>query len=139
MSDRAGTQIKIRAGQVYVGNGSRPTLTQFGKGKKIKVDSVDQLHINYDSYYRLPTYLFYLIFDFVPATDLEWLAVNVDEWNGHKYQGIVDDTLLRRIGNLHWSFTQEGHTMGEWQNMRYYLGLDKKPHYRLIDGEWVEK
>lgn len=75
---------------------------------------------------------------FIPQNDLEWLAVHVEKWNGHQYEGIVDDSLLSRVGIDNWSFTDVGHTREQWQNMRYYLGLDKKPHYEFINGQWSE-
>jgi hypothetical protein len=62
---------------------------------------------------------------FIPQNDLEWLAVNVDEW-------CRSDGLFNVIRNhtvpVGYTFTMKvGHTERQWQNMRYELGLDEKP------------
>ena len=135
----AETQIKVRAGQVWIGNGSKPTITRFIKGEKIKVDRVDQLHIEYNLYFRLPTYIFYSIFDFSPQNDLEWLACDITKWMWPNHNSISRrfDGLCKC--QLNKSESTGDYTRHQWQNMRYYLGLDEKPHCKLIDGEWVEQ
>lgn len=76
---------------------------------------------------------------FVPQNDLEWLAVNVDKWD-------CDKPLIRTNGTLKgYNFQSINacpgvncYTRHQWQNMRYRLGLDTKPHYKLINGQWSE-
>lgn len=62
-------------------------------------------------------------FEFVPQTDLEWLAVKVNKWdpihrflhrlpNGYCFDGIAGNT---------------SHTKQQWQTQRYELGLDEPP------------
>jgi len=131
-------QIKVRAGQVWVGNGINPRVTRFGKGAEINVESVTCRDVYYNEHFQLPIDMFYITFDFSPKTELEWLAVKLDKWyfsqefaywNG---DAVFCSTIVNP-GPYNASNEQK------WQNMRYYLGLDKKPHYRLVDGEWVKQ
>ena len=73
--------------------------------------------------------------------DLEWLAVNLTVW-----KSIFDGMRVFKQGSEA-SFTShddghrcmqgaEAYTRQQWQNMRYRLGLDTKPHYKLINGQW---
>ncbi len=73
-------------------------------------------------------------FTFIPQNDLEWLTVNVDKWfhddcgfirlSNDKVEFYTDD-----IDNEYCSQFQY-YTLRQWQNMRYKLGLDKKPHIK---------
>jgi hypothetical protein len=85
--------------------------------------------------YTSSMYVFLNDFKFIPQNDLEWLACKVSEWNGHQYVGIQDDTLLKKLGSSNWSFTSEGYTRQQWQNMRYELALDERPHVEYETDE----
>lgn len=73
-------------------------------------------------------------FTFIPQTDLEWLAVNCDEWCDY-------DTVFicKKGGDYAFIPCFLGHcyTRQQWQNKRYELGLDEKPHYTFEDGVWI--
>jgi len=73
-------------------------------------------------------------FKFIPQNDLEWLAVNVEKWNGDKHPEVIDNLLIR-IGDKDWSFTSDGYTRDQWQNKRIELGLDepKQKKTKMID------
>lgn len=72
--------------------------------------------------------------DFIPNNDLEWLACNLDEWycaashlrNGSGAPFICEESHPDAINR------------DQWQNMRYYLYLDTKPHYEFFNGQWSE-
>ena len=80
---------------------------------------------------------------FIPQNDLEWLAVKLDEW-----KSIFDGMrAFKKVDIVSYTSHDEGHdcmkgstpyTKQQWQNMRYHLGLDTKPHYKMINGEWVK-
>ena len=62
--------------------------------------------------------------EFIPQNDLEWLAVNVDLWTWDRC-----GRLSRYLGGYAFSAVSDiknSYTRRQWQNMRYYLGLDKK-------------
>ncbi len=79
--------------------------------------------------------------EFVPQNDLEWLAVNEPEWfhGDCRYvrrddsRAMYCDDLGIGIDNNYIYYTQEQH-----RNERYRLGLDTKPHYEFINGQWSE-
>jgi len=129
--------IKVRVGQVWE-NGSGAVcvvksilLGPCNKGVAVVYNETGDRRViagGFSNFYK-----------FIPQNDLEWLAVNVDKWNGHKFLAIFDDSFIARWRTEDWTFTKAGHTRTEWQNMRYHLGLDKKPHYRSIRGEWVKQ
>lgn len=81
---------------------------------------------------------------FVPQNDLEWLAVNEREWKTHPHNRDFFK-FIRRCeihGVMYHNVSNDAFywwSRKEWQNMRYHLGLDKKPHCRLIKGEWVKQ
>lgn len=79
---------------------------------------------------------FYSVFTFVPQNDLEWLAVNVHEWNCQDSFQVICKADNR--AGYHHEGLLGCYTRKQWQNKRYYLGLDKKPHYKMINGEWVK-
>lgn len=69
--------------------------------------------------------------------DLEWLAVNYNS-NAAKSNGY---TSALRLGDNY--IAQPDGTVGSHGIesiivMRYHLGLDKKPHYEFISGQWSE-
>lgn len=84
-------------------------------------------------------------FEFIPKTDLEWLAVNVDLWAyksakliqidqslpGLKYvrYGCDGNTILAKF---------EYHTKQQWQDKRYELGLDDQTEIK-IPLKWVKE
>ena len=88
----------------------------------------------------IPIHRFLNFHAFIPQNDLEWLAVNVDEWPE------VDDLLLIKSGGGAIFIEAEsvigvpaGHfEFYQHRNERYRLGLDTKPHYKLINGQWSE-
>jgi hypothetical protein len=114
-------QPKPMAGQTWRGNRcvhnseviidpSKDGLVHYGQGKH---DATTVSH-------------FTTMFTFVPKNDLEWLACNVDNW-GSEYP---DYSFVSRY--FGWSFHKQmatnRYTRKQWQNTRYKLGLDDKPH-----------
>jgi hypothetical protein len=76
----------------------------------------------------------------IPQNDLEWLAVNEPEWCDRKqFNFIRKGELFGAVYHVDNNHQFRWYSRNEWQNMRYYLGLDKKPHYRLVKGEWVKR
>ena len=79
-------------------------------------------------------------FKFIPQNDLEELAVKMDKWP------VTANEALNYLRNseFYWRgdfiFKQGCKSIfkKQWQSMRYHLGKDKKPHYRLTGGEWVK-
>ena len=134
------SQIKVRAGQVWECNidiGGYEPVDRLRVGDKSGDFNICYA-INFDrgaNRIKASDKFLRENFTFIPQCDVEILAVKLDNWycasdwlcihNGVPF--ICDDLDL---GGIH---------RDQWQNMRYYLGLDKKPHYRLIDGEWVRQ
>lgn len=60
----------------------------------------------------------------IPQNDLEWLAVNVDEWryNDCPYVRKLSNTPFYNCDKRETSYTRQ-----QWQNMRYELRLDERP------------
>lgn len=122
--------IKVRAGQVWTnGTGDNYIVktTHLGpcnKGVRIAHETTGKQTVvagDFDHAYK-----------FVPQNDLERMAIDTPEWHW-------GDHCFYRYGGM---VTKENHTKifkSEWQNMRYHLGQDKKPHYRLTGGEWVKQ
>ena len=118
--------IKVRVGQVW-------NSIDTGRDLHIDIDSIEYCDdINTDSY-----------FVFFPQNDLEKLAINETEWfhsdcdfvrldefDRPMYTSDIDHPLNENY--YYWR-------RQEWQNMRYHLGLDEKPHYRQVKGEWVKQ
>ncbi len=76
--------------------------------------------------------------EFIPQNDLEWLAANHPMWGD--FDVIRKDTegLIRFHNTSHPMFNKdsyEWYNRQQWQNMRYKLGLDKKPH--VSGEEWA--
>ena len=71
---------------------------------------------------------------FVPQNDLEWLAVNVDKWY------CAADYLRKGSGVPFICNADHPDAISREQhrNERYRLGLDTKPHYEFINGQWGE-
>ena len=107
--------IKVRVGQVW-------TCSE-GESTVLSVDDMGTCYWSKTKFdYSSPTQM--KNWHFVPQNDLEWLAVNEDEWcETIRFNAPGDGCCSRK----------------QWQNMRYHLGLDKKPHYRLTGGEWVKQ
>jgi hypothetical protein len=122
--------IKVRAGQVWAIDDSEFKLSHICGGKDNSCVSVGWGWINIEEFYDK--------FKFIPQNDLEKLAVNVDEWTSKS----VEHNLYRGGDSIYWvdyRYQHDSYTRQQWQNMRYHLGLDKKPHCRLVKGEWVKQ
>jgi len=133
MTKVAGTQIKVRAGQVsecdVIGG---PSIREVRK-----VICNDPYHddVFFECANHMTTSDLCSCGKFIPQNDLEELAIKLDKW-------YCASRFLRIKQGV--PFICDEHDEGAihvfaWRNMRYYLGLDKKPHYRLIDGEWVKQ
>jgi len=119
--------IKVRAGQVWECI-KQTACTDVGCERKVtstyghKVSFTGSLFSNnIHEFYK-----------FIPQNDLEWLAVNV-----YKFPTGILNYSFWDAENIDHGI--ENTTFQQWQNMRYHLGLDVKPHYRLIGGEWVKQ
>lgn len=71
---------------------------------------------------------------FVPQNDLEWLAVNLDKWY------CAADYLRNGSGApfICNADHPDAISRDQHRNERYRLGLDTKPRYKLINGQWSE-
>lgn len=138
--------IKARVGQTWKcsvsgGGYNESDLITLGSPGETDPLYFRVLPIGYD-----PKYLkqwisqFYLnsSFEFQPQNDLEWLALQLDKWyfaGNYIYKGnnmpMQSSVIGKGFSNV---YTRE-----QWQNMRYHLGLDEKPHCKLIGGEWVRQ
>jgi hypothetical protein len=117
--------IKIRAGQIWE---FKSGALNYNKGDRLRIWDLynegyyDAKPINIvdpsDSYSVSSKFL-NECFNFIPQNDLEFLAVNTRVWT-------------------HGCAEMHGIKRQQWQNMRYYLGKDKKPHYEFINGQWSE-
>ena len=127
--------IKVRVGQVWKSDA----------GTEVEVESIIKSRGNI--FYKHPKFDYVLAahvgnfrisYAFAPQNDLEWLAVNESEWDGNGAYPLI--VTLGGTANYTDSNNKYGpsFTRQQWQNMRYYLGLDKKPHYKLINGQWSE-
>lgn len=68
-------------------------------------------------------YYFKANFEFIPANDLEWCAVNCDDWkDGFKFVFRRGDEVV--FSNLNGS---ERYCHYEWQETRYRLGVEERP------------
>lgn len=121
--------IKVRAGQIW--------LSHAGERHEIIKPIALSLRVHVQRCYDLCNFAVHIDslrddFTFVPQNDLEFAAINLDKWyfaadhihikNGALF--ICDESMDRAISR------------SEWQAMRYHLGLDTKPHYRFINGQW---
>ena len=63
-------------------------------------------------------------YEFVPQTDLEWLAVNVEKW----YKGAFLKKVTVPSGRYGWVLSNKPgtYTKKQWQQKRIELGLDKQ-------------
>jgi len=123
--------IKVRAGQVWEGNHSKAAWQiNF-------INDDDWISYGQGSYVAspMPKWQFITSFKFIPQNDLEFAAVTLNEWYFPCDHLRVEDGVL-----FHASATDSGaiHRQ-QWQNMRYHLGQDTKPHCRLVKGEWVKQ
>jgi len=84
---------------------------------------------------------------FIPQNDLEWLAVNRSRYpTSTIYSGDIYVKVYMSTGNIQTtgfspdSGLNDGYDIcrEQWQSERYRLGLDTKPHYKLINGQWSE-
>lgn len=110
--------IKLIAGQMWASNNSQDEFT-LNIGANGLIHGKSKL----GGIYNWNKTDFHRCFKFIPQNDLEWLAVNEDEWCETIRFNVPGDGCCSRK---------------QWQNMRYHLGLDKKPHYRLTGGDWVK-
>jgi len=62
MTQSKENQIKVRAGQVWVCNGSSPWATRFRKDDRITVDGVKGIRVFYNEHFDMNTNLFRSIF-----------------------------------------------------------------------------
>jgi len=133
-------KVKVRAGQIWecnVGIGSYEPVDRLRIGDKSVHFNVCYA-INFDrgaNSIKASDKFLSENFTFIPQNSIEWMAVNLDEW-------YCASDYLRNGSGSPFICTEVHHDavhINEWQNMRYYLGLDKKPHCKLIDGEWVKK
>lgn len=128
-------KVKPQAGQVWRDKFSNESAAVSDvitgtDGNLIVNIEIERQLIYRDSYYLSS---FIELFEFIPQNDLEWLAVNVDEWLWVKNLG----RLSKTIGGYTYSLICEddSYTHQQWQNMRYKLGLDEKP--RISAKEWA--
>lgn len=120
MRKSAGTQIKVRTGQIW----------EPSPGYARRVESVDDIDVYWVGNSYTPLSELNENFTFVPQSDLEEIAIKLDKW-------YCASRFLRIKEGV--PFTCDEHDDGAihifaWRDMRYYLGLDEKPHYKLIDG-----
>ena len=134
--------IKVRAGQVWEFESG---ASNYLKGDRLRVMNLDRAGTFHDaipinierpySIYSVSSKFLNECFVFIPQSDLEWLAVNVSKWNeNHKAIHIV---AHKSVFGCPPHF-RDAYTKQQWQSMRYYLGLDKKPHCEFINGQWSE-
>jgi len=126
--------IKVRVGQVWDNGNDKVTLGIY-RGGLLRFRNP-----RFESQQRMTLDAFYEKHEFIPQTDLEWLAVNVDKWDGDEYRYVWKRSEMERGFDfliVPLSFA-ECYSRQQWQNMRYHLGLDKKPHYEFFNGQWSE-
>lgn len=113
--------VKVMVGQTWVNNGLefKPTYKSTNYFCDINSSySEDYLHDN---------------FTFVPANDLEWLAVNLIEWRGaYEQKAHVDSGIYY----VHEDYTGLSFTRQQWHNERVILGLESDP--MLTEGGLVD-
>ena len=127
-------KIKPMVGQIWKRSRTNTNVSDVVKGECVTILGVYDDLVSYGEYTALPSYRFAEEFYFIPQNDLEWLAVNLDKWycaadylrNGSGAPFICDADHPDAI-------SREQH-----RNERYRLGLDTKPHYKLINGQWSE-
>lgn len=127
--------VKVKVGQVW--ECVKDSLWVTNYGDKAKISKVGNNNVYYNDS-LMSAKAFDRCFKFIPQNDLEWLAVKLDKWGGRNTQYAIrkdNDRVVYGIG----SHQKPGeHYMDEWQSMRYSLGLDTKPHYKLIGGQWTK-
>lgn len=125
--------IKVRSGQVWASNNSKNEFT-LNVGANGLIHGKSKL----GGIYNWDKSDFHRNFKFIPQNDLEWLAVKVESLGSNI-------KFIARRGSEYLIFEAEPeHTPGVYtsqhhQRVRYHLGLDKKPHYRQVKGEWVKQ
>jgi len=110
-------QPKPKVGQIWGRRGVRKTVTSTGHGKA---------DLDGDYLTRISDLL--TTWKFIPQNDLEFAAVNLDEWifgNGRMH---VSKEMMITCHN-----PSRGISERQWQSMRYELGLDDKPHVRASE------
>ncbi len=107
------SNVKVMVGQAWAEKSSNTASILSIDGDHIEWDDDSSSELNNK---------FHDIFTFVPANDLEWLAVNCDKW-------IKDFTVIEKINN-DFGFSNESRLDGEyakqqWHDMRVHLGLEE--------------
>lgn len=127
-------QVKPAVGQVWRRVRTDTNVTSVIKGADVVIQSVVEDAIVFRRHSALPCRRFLEEFYFIPQNDLEWLAVNLDKWY------CAADYLRNGSGTPFICNADHSDAIKreQWQNMRYQLGLDTKPHYKLNNGQWSE-
>ena len=130
--------IKVRAGQVWEFESG---ASNYLKGDRLRVMNLDRAGTFHDAkpinierpsaIYSVSSKFLNECFNFIPQSDLEWLAVKVSEWSrSMSSKAFIArggcNTVIYSDDDNGVDYPQTRHTLGQWQNMRYYLGLDKK-------------
>jgi hypothetical protein len=132
--------IKVRVGQVW--ECASDDIPSRNIGEKVEIETVNGDYVIVESRIFIKINNLISCYKFIPQNDLEKLAVTetqwfhsdcdwvrLDEYDRPMYTSDIDHPLNK---NKHYTHRSE------WRNMRYYLGLDKKPHYKFINGQWSE-
>ncbi len=122
------SQIKVRAGQVW-----RINVT----GTDFVVEEINKYDVIWKCNSYTPLDELHENFIFIPQNDLERAAMTSEFPEDHNFcyfSNHIDNKLKFSKAKFKQAIPRY-----QWQNMRHYLGLDKKPHYKLIDKEWIKQ
>jgi len=132
--------IKVRVGQIWTSEGETEVkIESYNK----KTGNVYYIHPLFSHVLAAHIGNFFISYSFVPQNNLEWLSVKVSDWSrSMRGKGFMArggcNTVIYSDADNGVDCPQERYTLSQWQNMRYHLGLDKKPHYEFINGQWSE-
>ena len=127
-------QPKPMVRQIWKRSRTNTNVSDVVKGECVTILGVYDDLVSYGEYTALPSYRFAEEFYFVPQNDLEFAAVNLDKWYfAADHIHVNGGTLLVCHESVTGAISYE-----QWKSERYRLGLDTKPHYKLINGQWSE-
>lgn len=123
------SNVKVMVGQTWCDSIGQVLITKFDgrivEFKSMPVEVVGEMGL--DTFYRK--------LSFVPATELEWLAVNVEDWkNGAGFICKFGSQVEFRYGDSS-SFTAM-YNRKEWCDMRIKLGLELDVNMVNISKEY---
>ncbi len=130
--------IKPASGQVWESEST--TITLMNKSETKNWDFWNSRNENGGAIHPIHEKALHDYYKFVPQTDLEWLAVNLNKWGHDGFNCVeLDNKQLCYVNKS----KRETITKQQWQQKRIELGLDKGKKKAVplpeIGSEWVDK